>query len=46
MDTVLGRPEVVAEISDDRTIDRGGVYRQPVRFKPWWRMPCLPGATT
>ncbi|MEU3726419.1 hypothetical protein [Streptomyces sp. NPDC031705] len=27
------RPEVVAEISADRAVDRGGVYRHPFRFK-------------
>ncbi|MEU3317094.1 ATP-dependent DNA ligase [Streptomyces sp. NPDC006662] len=33
LDAVLLRPETVAEISADRAVDRGGVYRHPVRFK-------------
>ncbi|MGW2819017.1 hypothetical protein [Streptomyces sp. NPDC001415] len=33
VDAVLVRPEVVAEISADRSIDRGGVFRPPLRFR-------------
>ncbi|WP_260613714.1 ATP-dependent DNA ligase [Streptomyces sp. WAC07061] len=33
LDAVLVRPEVVAEISADRAIDHGGVYRHPFRFR-------------
>ncbi|MFD0355256.1 hypothetical protein ACFVHW_16190 [Streptomyces sp. NPDC127110] len=33
LDAVLVRPEAVAEISADRAVDRGGVYRHSVRFK-------------
>ncbi|MFD6888092.1 hypothetical protein [Streptomyces sp. NPDC059957] len=33
LDAVLVRPEMVAEISADRSIDRGGVFRYPLRFK-------------
>ncbi|WP_374771739.1 hypothetical protein OG756_41305 [Streptomyces sp. NBC_01310] len=32
LDTVLVRPDLVAEISADVAIDRGGVYRHPVRY--------------
>ncbi|MFJ3842343.1 hypothetical protein ACIPY6_43665 [Streptomyces sp. NPDC090054] len=31
LDAVLVRPDLVAEISADVAIDRGGVYRHPVR---------------
>ncbi|MFF5933221.1 hypothetical protein [Streptomyces sp. NPDC012508] len=27
------RPDLVAEISADTAVDRGGIYRHPVRFK-------------
>ncbi|MEV6735326.1 MULTISPECIES: hypothetical protein [unclassified Streptomyces] len=33
LDAVLVGPDAVAEISADRAIDRGGVFRHPVRFK-------------
>nr|WSW49872.1 hypothetical protein OG296_43445 [Streptomyces sp. NBC_01001] len=33
LDVVLVRPELVAEISADRAVDHGGVYRHPLRFK-------------
>ncbi|MFJ5811142.1 hypothetical protein [Streptomyces sp. NPDC093093] len=33
LDTTLVRPELVAEISADTAIDRGGAYRHPLRFK-------------
>ncbi|MFE2164005.1 hypothetical protein ACFXB3_02860 [Streptomyces sp. NPDC059447] len=33
LDAVLVRPELVAEISADRAVDRGGVFRRPLRFK-------------
>ncbi|MFE2553657.1 ATP-dependent DNA ligase [Streptomyces sp. NPDC059355] len=33
LDAVLVRPEVVAEISADRSVDRGGVFRHPLRLK-------------
>ncbi|WP_328765586.1 MULTISPECIES: ATP-dependent DNA ligase [unclassified Streptomyces] len=33
LDAVLVRPEMVAEVSADRSIDRGGVYRHPLRFR-------------
>ncbi|MCX5078768.1 ATP-dependent DNA ligase (plasmid) [Streptomyces sp. NBC_00513] len=33
LDAVLVRPEAVAEISADRAVDRGGVFRHPLRFK-------------
>ncbi len=33
LDAVLVRPELVAEISADRAIDYGGVFRQPLRFQ-------------
>lgn len=33
LDAVLVRPDLVAEISADRAIDRGGVFRHPLRFK-------------
>ncbi|MFI1154888.1 hypothetical protein [Streptomyces sp. NPDC020817] len=33
LDAVLVRPEVVVEISADRAVDRGGVFRHPLRFK-------------
>ncbi|MGW7330917.1 ATP-dependent DNA ligase [Streptomyces sp. NPDC054840] len=33
LDVTLVRPELVAEISADTAIDRGGVFRHPVRFK-------------
>lgn len=32
LDAVLVRPDLVAEISADRAVDRGGVYRHPLRF--------------
>ncbi|MFK0238621.1 ATP-dependent DNA ligase [Streptomyces vinaceus] len=33
LDAVLVRPELVAEISADRAIDHGGVFRHPLRFQ-------------
>ncbi|MGW6691891.1 hypothetical protein [Streptomyces sp. NPDC054961] len=33
LDAVLVRPDLVAEISADRAVDRGGVYRHALRFK-------------
>ncbi|WP_235441330.1 ATP-dependent DNA ligase [Streptomyces sp. Mg1] len=33
LDATLVRPDLVAEISADRSIDRGGVFRHPLRFK-------------
>ncbi|MFD4740144.1 hypothetical protein ACFWNQ_22640 [Streptomyces virginiae] len=33
LDAVLVRPETVAEISADRSIDQGGVFRHPLRFQ-------------
>ncbi|MBT2452903.1 hypothetical protein J7F03_38895 [Streptomyces sp. ISL-43] len=30
---VLVRPDLVAEISADRAVDRGGGFRHPLRFK-------------
>lgn len=33
LDAVLVRPELVAEISADRAVDHGGVFRHPLRFK-------------
>ncbi|WP_329201897.1 MULTISPECIES: hypothetical protein [unclassified Streptomyces] len=33
LDVSLVRPDLVAEISADRSIDRGGVWRHPLRFK-------------
>ncbi|WCD91284.1 DNA ligase C (plasmid) [Streptomyces xanthophaeus] len=33
LDAVLVRPEMVAEISADRSVDRGGVFRHPLRFQ-------------
>ncbi len=33
LDVTLVRPELVAEISADTAVDRGGVWRHPVRFK-------------
>ncbi|MET9852147.1 ATP-dependent DNA ligase [Streptomyces sp. NPDC006450] len=33
LDVRLVRPDLVAEISADRSTDRGGVWRHPVRFK-------------
>ncbi|MEU4732078.1 hypothetical protein [Streptomyces sp. NPDC023588] len=33
LDVTLVRPELVAEISADTAVDRGGVFRHPVRFK-------------
>ncbi|MEU3906203.1 hypothetical protein [Streptomyces goshikiensis] len=33
LDVTLVRPGAVAEISADRAVDRGGVWRHPVRFK-------------
>ncbi|WP_251064895.1 ATP-dependent DNA ligase [Streptomyces sp. ISL-44] len=33
LDAVLVRPELVAEISADRAVDRGGAFRHPLRFK-------------
>lgn len=32
LDAILVRPDLVAEISADVAIDRGGVYRHPVRY--------------
>ncbi|WP_405706088.1 hypothetical protein [Streptomyces sp. NBC_00069] len=33
LDVTLVRPELVAEVSADRAVDRGGVWRHPLRFK-------------
>ncbi|MGW7452975.1 ATP-dependent DNA ligase, partial [Streptomyces sp. NPDC054787] len=33
LDVRLVRPELVAEVSADRAVDRGGVWRHPLRFK-------------
>ncbi|MGW7103279.1 hypothetical protein [Streptomyces sp. NPDC054838] len=33
LDTTLVRPALVAEVSADRAIDRGGVFRHPLRFQ-------------
>ncbi|MGW7455275.1 ATP-dependent DNA ligase [Streptomyces sp. NPDC054787] len=33
LDVVLVRPELVAEVSADRAVDRGGVFRHLTRFK-------------
>ncbi|MGW0394405.1 hypothetical protein ACWDYJ_26660 [Streptomyces sp. NPDC003042] len=33
LDITVVRPELVAEVSADRAIDRGGVFRHPLRFK-------------
>ncbi|MEV4190315.1 hypothetical protein [Streptomyces toxytricini] len=33
LDVTLVRPELVAEVSADRSVDRGGVFRHPLRFK-------------
>ncbi|MET9694840.1 hypothetical protein ABZY81_41730 [Streptomyces sp. NPDC006514] len=33
LDTTLVRPALVAEVSADRAIDHGGVYRHPLRFQ-------------
>ncbi|MCC0093333.1 hypothetical protein K7B10_00650 [Streptomyces flavotricini] len=33
MDAVLVRPEGVAEISADRSIAHGGIFRHPFRFQ-------------
>ncbi|WP_328923310.1 hypothetical protein OG429_00650 [Streptomyces sp. NBC_00190] len=33
LDATLAHPDLVAEISADRFIDRGGVFRHPLRFK-------------
>ncbi|MEU5810714.1 ATP-dependent DNA ligase [Streptomyces sp. NPDC047718] len=33
LDAVLVRPELVAEVSADRAVDRGGVFRHPLRFQ-------------
>ncbi|WP_327389045.1 ATP-dependent DNA ligase [Streptomyces sp. NBC_01207] len=32
LDTTLVRPDLVAEISADTSVDRGGVYRHPIRY--------------
>ncbi|MEV0991661.1 ATP-dependent DNA ligase [Streptomyces sp. NPDC049949] len=32
LDTTLVQPDLVAEISTDTSIDRGGVYRHPIRY--------------
>ncbi|WP_412079408.1 hypothetical protein ACLF6K_38150 (plasmid) [Streptomyces xanthophaeus] len=32
LDVTLVRPELVAEVSADRAIDRGGVFRHPLRY--------------
>ncbi|MFK0050435.1 ATP-dependent DNA ligase [Streptomyces sp. NPDC090741] len=32
LDTTLVRPDLVAEFSADTSIDRGGVYRHPIRY--------------
>ncbi|WP_328623099.1 ATP-dependent DNA ligase [Streptomyces sp. NBC_00354] len=33
LDAVLVRPDLVVEVSADRAVDRGGVFRHPLRFK-------------
>ncbi|MER5730311.1 hypothetical protein ABT084_18580 [Streptomyces sp. NPDC002138] len=33
LDAILVHPELVAEISADRAVDRGGVFRHPLRFQ-------------
>lgn len=33
LDVVLVRPELVAEVSADRAVDRGGEYRHATRFQ-------------
>ncbi|MFD5936302.1 hypothetical protein [Streptomyces sp. NPDC060333] len=33
LDATLVLPDLVAEVSADRAIDRGGVFRHPLRFK-------------
>ncbi|WP_330262037.1 ATP-dependent DNA ligase [Streptomyces sp. NBC_00539] len=33
LDVRLVRPDLVAEVSADRAVDRGGVWRHPLRFK-------------
>ncbi|MER5728919.1 hypothetical protein ABT084_11365 [Streptomyces sp. NPDC002138] len=33
LDAILVRPDLVAEISADRAVDRGGVSRHPLRFQ-------------
>ncbi|WP_328923443.1 hypothetical protein OG429_01500 [Streptomyces sp. NBC_00190] len=33
LEVTLVRPDLVAEIGADTAVDRGGVYRYPVRFK-------------
>ncbi|MFJ6722647.1 hypothetical protein [Streptomyces sp. NPDC091259] len=33
LDVRLVRPDLVAEITADRTVDRGGVWRHPLRFR-------------
>ncbi|MEU9159956.1 hypothetical protein AB0D29_06660 [Streptomyces sp. NPDC048424] len=33
LDTTLVHPALVAEVGADRAIDRGGVYRHPLRFQ-------------
>ncbi|MEY2231319.1 hypothetical protein [Streptomyces sp. BF23-19] len=33
LDTTLVQPALVGEISADRAIDRGGVFRHPLRFQ-------------
>ncbi|MFD3554447.1 hypothetical protein ACFWWA_20450 [Streptomyces goshikiensis] len=32
LDATLVRPDLVAEISADRAIDHGGIFRHPLRF--------------
>ncbi|WP_030724006.1 hypothetical protein [Streptomyces sp. NRRL F-2580] len=32
LDTTLVQPELVAEISADASVDRGAVYRHPIRY--------------
>ncbi|WP_251071392.1 hypothetical protein [Streptomyces sp. ISL-43] len=33
LDSVLVRPDLVAEVCADRAVDRGRVFRHPLRFK-------------
>ncbi|MFE5808361.1 hypothetical protein [Streptomyces sp. NPDC056491] len=33
LDTTLVHPDLVAEVSADRAIDHGGIYRHPLRFQ-------------
>ncbi|MFE9933581.1 hypothetical protein [Streptomyces sp. NPDC005533] len=41
LDTTLVHPGLVAEVSADRAIDHGGVFRHPLRFQ-WLRLDVVP----